>query len=117
MCKQFWQILHDCTMYENFFYFLLNSIFSGKKVFLKKLKLICPSTPPALQQLFSPHLLILFKNLLAPPPFKKEGRDCILYERLQRRDNKVITILYERFFIYRTVKLQHSKKIKNSYEK
>ena len=26
--------------------------------------------------------------------------DCVLYERLQRRDNKVITILYDRFLIY-----------------
>ena len=43
--------------------------------------------------------LILFKKLIALPPFTKEGRDCILYERLQKRDNKVIVILYERVFI------------------
>ena len=40
-----------------------------------------------------------------------------IYETLQRRENKVITILYDRFFIYRTVKSYHLKKIKKSYEK
>ena len=47
---------------------------------------------------------ILFKKLLATSAFKEEGRDCILYEKLQRRD-KVITILFGRF------------KVKKSYEK
>ena len=60
----------------------------------EKIKTHLPQHPPALQQLFSPHLL---KKFLAPPPFKKEGKNCILYESLQRRDNKVITILFDRF--------------------
>ena len=78
--------------------------FSRKMVFLRKLKPIYPSTPQHYHNCSTPTFLILFEKLLAPPPFKKEGRTCILYERLQRRDNKVITILYDRFFIYRTVK-------------
>ena len=65
-----------------------------------KIKTDLLQQPPALQQLFRPHLFnFIQKKLLAPPPFKKKDRDCILYERLQRRDNKVITILYDRFLI------------------
>ena len=88
-------------MYEKCFYSLLNSDFSGKIVFLRKLKLIYPSIPPPQHYNNCSTLifLILFKKLIALPPFTKEGRDCILYERLQKRDNKVIAILYERVFI------------------
>ena len=43
-CAKFWQIHHDCTMYEKCFYFLLNSSFSEKMVFLRNLKLIYPSS-------------------------------------------------------------------------
>ena len=68
------------------------------------LKPIYPRTSQHYNNYSAPTLLILFKKLLAPPPFKREGRNCILYERLQRTDNKVITILHDRFFIYRTVK-------------
>ena len=103
MCKQFWLIHHDCTMHEKCFYFLLNSSFSKKNGFLRKLKPIYRSTPQYYNNCSAPTFLILFKKLLAPTSFKKEGRNCILYERLQRRDNKVITILYDRFFIYRTL--------------
>ena len=38
-------------------------------------------------------------------PFKKEDRDGILYKRLQRRDNKVITLLYDRFFNLQNCKI------------
>ena len=91
-------------MYEECFYLLLNSGFSGKMVFLRKLKLIYPSTPQHYNNYLAPTFLILFKKYLDPPPFKKEGRDYEFYDRLQRRDNKVITILFDRFFIYRSVK-------------
>ena len=115
--KQFWQIYHDCAMYEKCFYFLLNSSFSIKMVFLRKLKPIYPSTSQDYSNCSAPTFLILFKKLLAPPPFKKEDRNCIIYERLQRTDNKVITIIYDRFFTCRTVKSKHLKKIKKSYKK
>ena len=69
-------------------------------VFLRKLKLIYPSTLQHYNHYSVPTFLILFKKVLDPPPFKKESRDCIVYEILLRRDNKVITILYDRFFIY-----------------
>ena len=74
-------------------------------VFLRKLKPIYPSTSQDYSNCSAPTFLILFKKLLAPSPFKKEGRNCILYQRLKWRENKVITILYDRFFVYRTVNL------------
>ena len=49
--------------------------------------LVYPSTPHHYNNRSALTFSIAFKKLLAPPPFKKEGRDCILYERLQRRDN------------------------------
>ena len=75
-------------------------------VFLRKLKLIYPSIPPTvLQQLFNPHLFNVIQKMFSHTPILERGkRLCILYERLQRRDNKVINILYDRLFIYTTVK-------------
>ena len=64
-----------------------------------------PKHRSALQQLFTPHLFNFIQKDLRPTPIlKREQRLCILYDRLQRRDNKVITILCDRFFIDRTVK-------------
>ena len=61
-------------MYEKCFYFLLNSSFLGKIAFLGKLKLIKPPAPLSITTIVqSPPLLILFKNFLAPPPFKIVG--------------------------------------------
>ena len=74
-------------------------------VFLRKLKPIYPSISQDYNNCPAPTFLILFKKLLAPSPFKKVGRNCILCQRLQRRDNKVVNILNDRSFIYRTVKL------------
>ena len=62
-------------MYEKCFYFLLNSSFSGQMVFLRKLKLIYPSIPKDYNNCPAHTFLILFKEFLDPPPFKKEGRD------------------------------------------
>ena len=83
----------------------------------EKIKTHFPSTFQHYSNCSAPTFLILFKKLLAPPPFKKEDRNCIIYERLQRTDNKVITIIYDRFFTCRTVKSKHLKKIKKSYKK
>ena len=111
-------IHHDCTVYEKCFYFLLKSSFSGKMVFPRKLKLIYPSTSKHYDSCSASTFLILFKKIVCPNSFKKEGRDYVFYMReLQRRDNKVIAILYDRFFIYRTVKSEHLKEIKKFYEK
>ena len=66
------------------------------------LLLVTTSPPPQhYKNCSAPTFLILFKSFLAPPPFKrlKERADqklFILYERLQRSDNKTITILYDR---------------------
>ena len=92
-------------MYEKCFYFLLTPRFSGKMVFLRKLKLIYPSTPAALEQLFSPYLFNFIQKNVSPTPIQKRGqRLCSQCKRLERRDSKVGTILYDRFLIYRTVK-------------
>ena len=59
-----------CMIYEKCFYFLLNSSFLGKMVFLGKLKLI-PSAPPlplALQKLFSPHLFNFIQKMFGLIP-------------------------------------------------
>ena len=64
----------------------------------EKIKAHLPLQLSALQQLVRPHLFNFIRKILCPTPFKKEDRDGILYKRLQRRDNKVITLLYDRFF-------------------
>ena len=51
-----------------FAFYHIYSSFSGRKVFLKKLKLIYPQQLPALQQLFSPTLSILFKKVVSHTP-------------------------------------------------
>ena len=82
-------------MYEKCFYFLLNSSFSGKIVFLRKLKFMYLSTPQHYNNCSAPTFLILFKNVLAPPPFKKEDRDYAFY----MRDNKGETIKLFPFYV------------------
>ena len=46
-----------------------------------QIKAHLPQHPQALQQFFSRTFLILSKKFLAPPPFKKEGKDYALYMR------------------------------------
>ena len=48
---------------------------------MRKLKLICPSTSQHYNNCSAPTFLILFKKILDPPPFKKEGRDYVFYMR------------------------------------
>ena len=45
----------------------------------EKIKAHLPQQPPALQEMFSPHILILFKKNVSPSSFKKEGRDYPFY--------------------------------------
>ena len=76
-------VLVDTSWLHNIwqmFYFLLNSSCSGKTAFLRKLKLIYPSTP-SITTMVQPPPLIFFKKLLAPLPFKKEKRDYAFYMR------------------------------------
>ena len=68
-------------MHEKCFYFLLNSGFPGKMVFIGKLKLIYPTTSQHYKNCSAPTFLILFKRFLDLPPFKKEGRDYAFYMR------------------------------------
>ena len=55
-------------MYEKCFYFLLNSGFSEKMTFLRKLKLIYPNTPQNYSNCLDPTFLILFKKIVSPSP-------------------------------------------------
>ena len=64
-------------------------------VFLRKLKLIYPSTRQHYNNCSAPIFLISFKNILDPPPFKKEGRDYAFY----MRDYKGGTIKLLRFHV------------------
>ena len=66
--NSFGRCIHDCTMYEKCFYFLLNWSFSGKMVFLRKLKLIYSSTPQHYKTVRPPSFLILFKKIVSPTP-------------------------------------------------
>ena len=50
-------------------------------VLMRKLKLIYPSTSQHYKNCSAPTFLILFKKILDPPSFKKEGRDYALYMR------------------------------------
>ena len=79
-------------MYEKYFYLLLNSSFLGKMVFLRKLKLIYHNT--------CQH----YNNCWAHT-FQRGQRLYILYKRLQRKDNKVITILHDKFFYLQNCKV------------
>ena len=60
-----------------------------------KIKAHLHQHPQALQQLFSHTFLILSKNFLAPPPFKKEGKDYALY----MREYKIETIKLLPFYM------------------
>ena len=87
-------------------------------MFLGKIKLIYLSMSKHYNNCLGPTFLIVFKNFFSSTLLsKRRQRLNMVYERIQSRHNKVITILYDRPFIYRTVKPEHLKKIKKSYEK
>ena len=68
---------HNCTICGKCFYFLLNSSFLGKKVFLRKsIENHLPQHLEAVQQLFSPQLFNFIQKT-----FKKESRDYAFYMR------------------------------------
>ena len=87
-------------MYEKCFCFLLHSIFSGKMVFLGKLKLVHPSTPKHYSNCSAPTFLILFKNVLAPPPFKKKGRDYAFFMREYKVETIKLLTFYMKDFLF-----------------
>ena len=72
---------YNSTMYEKCFYFFLNSSFYGKMEFLKKLKLIPSSTIQYYNKCSAPTFSFVCKVFLAPPPFKRDGRDYAFYTR------------------------------------
>ena len=79
--------------------FLLNSSFPGKMVFMRNLKLIYPSTPQHYNNCSAPTFLILFKNFLDPPPFKKEGRDYAFYMRDYKGETIKLLPFYMKYFL------------------
>ena len=87
-------------MYEKCFYFLLNSSFPEKMVFMRKLKLIYPSTSQYYNNFSATTFLILFKTILDPPPqFKKEGRDYAFYMR-DYKGETIKLLFYMKYFIF-----------------
>ena len=86
-------------MYEKCFYFLLNSRFPGKMVFMRKLKLIYPSTSQHYNNCSAPTFLIFFKKFLDPPlPFKKEVRDYAFYMR-DYKGERIKLLFYMKYFL------------------
>ena len=56
-------------------------MFLWKNGVSEKIKLIYPSTPSITTTVQSPPFQFYSKKLLAPPPFKKEGRGYAFYMR------------------------------------
>ena len=90
--------------------FLLFIQFSGKMVFLRKLKLIYLSTPHHYNNCSAPTLLTLFKKLLCPPLppaallFKKEGRDFAFYMRHYEGETTKFVPFYMTDFLFTEMK-------------
>ena len=86
-------------MYEKCFYFLLNSSFEGKMVFLRKLKLIRPSTVQPYNNCSAPTFLFAFKRFLAPHPVKREGRDYVFYTRDYKGEKIKLPSISQSFYL------------------
>ena len=69
-------------------------------VFLRKLKLIYPSTPQHCNNCSAPIFLILFKKNLDPLPFKKEGRDYAFYKRDYKGETIKLLPFYMTDFLF-----------------
>ena len=70
-------------------------------LFIKfKLKPIYPSTSQDYNNCSAPTFLILFKKLLAPPPFKKEGRDYAFYMRDYKGETIKLLPFYMTDFLF-----------------
>ena len=80
------------AMKLKYYYFLLNSSYSGVS---EKIKAHLSQHSPALQQLFSPHLFNFIQRNCQPHPHLKEGRDYVFY----RRDYKGETIKLLPFYM------------------
>ena len=88
-------------MHEKCFYFLLNSSFPEKMVFMRKLKLIYLSTSQHYNNCSAPTFLILFKKFLdPPPPFKKEGREYAFYMRDYKGETIKLSLFYMKYFLF-----------------
>ena len=91
-------------MCEKCFYFLLNSSFSRKMVFLRKLKLIYPSTPQHYINCSAPIFEILFKKFLDPSPLKKENRGYAFYVRDYKWETIKLLPFYMKDFLFTELK-------------
>ena len=72
----------------------------------EKIKAHFPQHLPALQQLFSPHLLILFKKFLAPHPFKIEG-DYAFHMRDYKGETIKLLPFYMTDFLFTELKIHN----------
>ena len=80
----------------------------------EKIKAHLTQHPKHCNNCWSPTFLTLFKNILAPPPFRKEGRDSAFYMRPSKAETvttfeekwkiilKLIYLLFQVTFIFLT---------------
>ena len=86
-------------------------------VFLRKLKLINPSTPQHCNNYSDPIFLILFKKVLDPLPFKKQGRDYAFYMRDYKGESIKLLPFYMTGFIFTELQGHNIwRKLKNDME-
>ena len=82
--------------------------FISKNGVSEKIEGHLPQYPSALQHLFNSNLFNFIQKIFSAISIYKRGqRLCILYARLQRRDNKGITIISEYELVVRA--LQNAK--------
>ena len=67
---------------------------------MRKLKLIYPSTSQHNNICSASNFLILFKKILDPPPFRKEGRDYAFYLRGYKGETVKLLPFYMRDFLF-----------------
>ena len=100
MYKQF---LVDTSSLRNvweMFLLFITFKFPGNIVFLRKLKLIYPSTPKHYNSCSAPTFLILFKKFLVSAPFKKDCRDYAFYMREHKVETIKLLPFYKTDFLF-----------------
>ena len=106
MYKQF---LVDTSSLRNvweMFLLFITFKFPGNIVFLRKLKLIYPSTPKHYNSCSAPTFSVLFKKLLTPPQFTKEGRDNAFSMRDYKGEAIKLLLFYMTIFYLQNCKVR-----------
>ena len=82
------------------FLFFIKFKFLWKNGFSEKIKAHLPQHLQHYNNCSAPTFLILFKKLLAPPPFKKEGRDYAFYMRDYKGETIKLLPFYMTDFLF-----------------